>query len=147
MSIKSSVEWLAEYHQLIVLGSLSSAILVFLLHRQLHWRVATPAPGIARRPSFIGTTLAAASEFLDFLLLYLRTQTTSSTMRHPRQPRWAQKKGTSLEEQCEPEPPQRARQTVEAFLVLDIEGTCDRDSGLDFPNEIIVSTPSYSLSL
>jgi hypothetical protein len=36
--------------------------------------------------------------------------------------------------------PSRARQPFEAFLVLDVEATCQLGTDFDYPNEIIVST-------
>ncbi|TEB36140.1 hypothetical protein FA13DRAFT_1623791 [Coprinellus micaceus] len=35
------------------------------------------------------------------------------------------------------EPPKRVKQTVEAFLVLDVEATCKQGTDFDYPNEII----------
>ena len=32
----------------------------------------------------------------------------------------------------------RVKQPYEVFLVLDIEGTCNQDTGFNYPNEIIV---------
>jgi hypothetical protein len=44
------------------------------------------------------------------------------------------------------EPPKRVKQTVEAFLVLDVEATCKQGTDFDYPNEIIVRFYSPFLS-
>ena len=43
------------------------------------------------------------------------------------------------------EPPKQVKQTVDAFLVLDVEATCKQGTDFDYPNEIIVrsAAPHY----
>ena len=43
------------------------------------------------------------------------------------------------------EKPISTKQAFEAFLVLDVEGTCEEGSSFDYPNEIIVRTYSFRL--
>ncbi|KAJ2930098.1 hypothetical protein H1R20_g7017, partial [Candolleomyces eurysporus] len=50
-------------------------------------------------------------------------------------PRWPKKKKVSVPDVVEP--PKRVEQPVDMFLVLDIEGTCNKGTDFNFPNEII----------
>lgn len=42
-----------------------------------------------------------------------------------------------------PPEPSMTRQPYEAFLVLDVEGTCDRGTDFNYPNEIIVCVVQF----
>ncbi|TFK26422.1 hypothetical protein FA15DRAFT_588508 [Coprinopsis marcescibilis] len=58
-------------------------------------------------------------------------------MRHPRPPRHIRKRQAALAAAARVIPAVKAKQLFDVFLVLDIEGTCNRGSDFDFPNEII----------
>ncbi|KAG6829986.1 hypothetical protein H0H87_009593 [Tephrocybe sp. NHM501043] len=65
-----------------------------------------------------------------------KTSSPPQKMRNSRQSRWSKKTIVSLPFPAPPPPP-RAKQHYEAFLVLDVEATCQQGTDFNFPNEII----------
>ncbi|GLB35330.1 putative exonuclease [Lyophyllum shimeji] len=68
--------------------------------------------------------------------LSLEPSPPGRNMRYARQPRFT-KKGIASVPIPPPPPPPKAKQPYEAFLVLDVEATCQQGTDFSFPNEII----------
>jgi hypothetical protein len=67
-------------------------------------------------------------------------------MRYPHHhPRWPKKKKASVPDVVEA--PKRVEQPVDMFIVLDVEGTCNKGTDFNFPNEIIVRYLSHPVTL